>query len=213
MTMSTAGTDFTQGDEPERRAGLSRRTVVRAGAQTALAVPLITIATSAPALAVSGPSNPGSTAPVLTISEHGVIRLRSEHKFLTRIQLTNVGTAATTAPIIATLTMPKGTRQFKRRPKVGHHIGAGWRGPILGGGKKGPWTWTFIYEPKVATGQVTTLLQFVLKVAKHRSDPARRFLYGRSSVTFSASTKGAVAPPSLTSEISPDKTYTRVVAK
>ena len=159
--MSTDFNNIDLGGELEgSESGLSRRSLVRAGANAAWAVPLISIATSAPALAVSA-------APALTINQSGVSRFNDT--LVVTAQVTNFGTKATSSPLSLVLTMSQGTGEYAKRPIRGSHTGLGWRNPVPGGPATpgGPWTWTFLNTAKLNPNASTTVLKFFLGVGKN----------------------------------------------
>ncbi|MCW2786730.1 MAG: hypothetical protein JWP74_3247 [Marmoricola sp.] len=201
--MSHSDSTDTTGEIEPGHTGVTRRTIIRTGANAAWAVPLITVATTAPALAASG------SAPSIRITNHGIIRHRAKHRFTVHAQVTNVGDGATTAPVVLTLTMPKGTKQFALRPVDYGSSGHGWEGPSDGGPNDGPWTWTFLYTPKVASRATTTLLEFVLHVHPHH----RHMREGYGEITFNAMTAGSHGAPSHTSVLAPHRSVSKVAAK
>jgi len=166
--------------------GVSRRTLVRVGAGSAFAVPLISVATVAPAMAVSVGSNA-----VLRIST-GISRHGNKVVLTTRI--TNTGDAPTTKATTVTFSMARGTNEFHTRPSISSApSGSGWSAPKLGGGKAGPWTWTFILGTKLKTPGTSPTLRFVLTTPHAIGGKASIKVNARSSVV-SAPSKTVVVP-------------------
>jgi hypothetical protein len=87
-----------QNDVQDSSAGIQRRTVVRAGAHAAWAVPAITLATAAPAMAISGTSN--AVATLLSASRSG------STVTLTGGAISNLGTTATQNLTVAVTVTP-----------------------------------------------------------------------------------------------------------
>src|SRR5688572_24200905 len=98
---------------------ISRRTVVRTGAHAAWAVPAISVATAAPALAVSGEADLKGRG-VVAIFYGGRWRL-----VITVRPIANDGDTPT-GPITIRIYVPKKKGALSRKPEKTSHSGAGW---------------------------------------------------------------------------------------
>lgn len=165
--------------------GVSRRTVMRVGAGSAFAVPLISVATMAPAMAVSVGSN--AVLRISTgISRHG-------NKVILTTRISNSGDAPTAKATTVTFSMARGTNEFHSRPTISAPAGSGWSAPVLGGGKAGPWTWTFVLGSKLKAPSVSPTLRFVLTTPPALGGKASIKVNARSSLV-NAPSKTVVVP-------------------
>ena len=141
--------------------GVSRRSLIRTGATAAVAVPLITVATAAPALAVS----PGAT---ISISTAGITRFNDT--LVLSLRLTNVGALQTAAASIVTVSLaPAVGTEYAKRPQRIATSGLGWKFGVNGGAPdgSGPWTWTLLHAGKVKPGSSTNTVKLTLGVGKN----------------------------------------------
>ena len=136
-------------DEADNTSGVSRRSLVRAGATVAWSVPLVQIATAAPALAaVSGPAR------LRCISFTGT-------RTNTRVRL-NIGgiknTGGTpTGQVTVVIRWPK-KRPGQLAPRYQNSLSAGWT--FAGKTGHGPWSFMFVSNAGVAPGHQTPPLTF-----------------------------------------------------
>ena len=129
--------------------GLSRRSLVRAGATAAWSVQLIQVATSAPAFAaVSGPAK-------LVFQRFTAIR--NDRMIRVSIQLRNTG-ASDTGPVTVVVRVPKA--QDGQKPPVRNGVTGGWKYVSRTG--NGPWDFTFISKQGVKKNALTPALNFGL---------------------------------------------------
>jgi len=144
--------------ELETQTGISRRTIVRTGANAAWAVPLITVATAAPSMAAS-------VAPNLAFTSTGIDRFNET--IIVTARLTNIGNGKLTVAPKIIISLDPNAGEYAKRPTKGSQTGFGWHSAVSGGPNEGPWTWTFIYGAKLAPGQSTQTLKFGLGVGKN----------------------------------------------
>lgn len=154
--MDTPGTDATAKEHPG--SGVSRRALVRTGVW---AVPAVTVATAAPALAASGQS--------LAVSAYSVSVIGLLDRRL-RVTLTiqNLATVATSAALQATFTLDKGTNRLSAAPSRLFNS-SGWGGS----GPAGSGPWTYVYTRTAAlSGAASTTLTFQLLLTVASTQPS-----------------------------------------
>ena len=166
-------TDVTSADN---RSGVTRRSVVRAGATAAWTVPLVTVATASPALAVS----PGNAA--LQINGYGVRREPAKQSLWIDIDaIRNKGTGPS-GQVTATFRVPKSRGALSAAPTLIYGPGAGWS--FAGRSGDGPWDFTFVSDTGVESKRWTKPLKFRLKLANNEPTP-------QVNITVVASAPGA----------------------
>lgn len=145
-------------NELDAQSGISRRTIVRTGANAAWAVPLITVATAAPSMAAS-------VAPKLAFTSTGIDRFNET--IIVTAKLTNIGNGKLTTHPKIIISLDPNAGEYAKRPQKGSQTGFGWHSAVAGGPNEGPWTWTFLYGANLAPGESTQELKFGLGVGKN----------------------------------------------
>lgn len=142
--------DTTAPDLTPARPGLSRRQVVKAGAHSAWAVPLITIATAAPALAVSGQGS-------LVASRFTAYYEKNRNHFRLNLgPIKNTG-SGTTGQVTVVFRVPQPQQYAGAAPRLVGPKPKGWS--YAGSGSyPGGWTFTFVSAADLDPGESTPLL-------------------------------------------------------
>ena len=156
---------------PRETSGLTRRQVVRTGANVAWAVPLVTVATAAPALAVSGYQGhlQGSGMSVTCLANQKKIRI-----VVNPIKNTGKGT---TGQVTVVVHIPKtASGPFSKPPVYGGKQGSGWTYLGMTTTSSG-YDFTFISDSGLAPGQSTKPLSFQTKPQKMTTCPPGNISY------------------------------------
>lgn len=172
-------------EAPDSPPGLTRRAVVRTGANLAWAVPAVSLATAAPALAVSGPVGQAKVA--LGNFQAAYIRRNAAAK-ITLASVANTG-SADAGQVKAVVKFKKNGGAFKKAPKLSGSVSSGWK---VAGPRSG-YTFTFVStDTHLMPNEKTRPLSFnvtLTKVAKRKTSPASR-------VTVAVTGKGTSASKS-----------------
>lgn len=168
-------TDAPSADAPV--SGLTRRSVVRAGTTAAWAVPLVTVATASPALAVS----PGNAELQLT----GFHLHREPRQVVLAVDIHGIRNTGTTpsGQVTVVVRVPE-TRYgaFSEAPRLVSGPGRGWT--FVGVTGDGPWDFSFISNTGIAPKRSAPELEFRLKLANNKPSP-------KVNITAVASAQGA----------------------
>jgi hypothetical protein len=148
---------------------ISRRTVVRTGATAAWAVPAISIATAAPAMAVSNQGDLNGSG-IIAIFYPGRWRL-----ILTVRPIQNDGDIRVGA-ITLIARMPKKRGSLSKKPRKVSHSGRGWRF-VRSYRANGRWQYVFTYPQGLAPGAKTSTLTITLKPRRRRPQPSGMAFY------------------------------------
>ena len=153
----------------ERRM-ISRRTVVRTGAHAAWAVPAISVATAAPALAASGqPDLDGSGITAIFYSPR---KKKNWRLIITINPITNKGPGPVGAITLLLRVPKKRNGSLKKKPRYIKKTGAGWRF-VRSYKANGRWTYVFTYGRGLAQGEQTPTLTVYLKPRPQQASAAR----------------------------------------
>lgn len=147
----------TDNDLTPHASGVSRRSVVRVGAAAAWTVPLVQIATAAPALAVSGPAD---------LDIQGYYVSRDEKKKALKVYIAKVRNtgAQPSGQVTVTVDVPRTkTGSFSKKPWLKQGPSSGWTfvGDSYSAATK-TWTFTFVSDSGVPAGGKTPPLYFLL---------------------------------------------------
>ena len=158
---------YTPSDVPgngDAGAGVSRRSVVKAGAVAAWSVPLVQLATAAPALAVSGLAK-------LQILGFSLDRERKHTALDVKLSgIRNRGTGSS-GQVTVVAHVPKTKKgALSGAPKLSGTPSKGWR--YVGRTGPGPWDFTFITTTGLPAGRTTPQLWFRLKLVNNGMTPA-----------------------------------------
>lgn len=132
--------------EPVSRSGPSRRSVVRVGAAAVWTIPLVQVATSAPAFAASGPA---------TLSISAFTAIRSGQNVSVTIGLQNSGGVPTSSSLVLDFSVPDIGGGYDKKPGSASSLSSGWTprgGDPLPNGNTGPWTYRFTSTSTLAPG-------------------------------------------------------------
>lgn len=133
------------------RPGVSRRQVVKIGANAAWAVPLISVATAAPALAVSGQG-------ALRASTFKAVFERNRRNFVLDLGPVENAGAGTVGQVTVVFRIPRSTGLLSRAPRLLGPRPQGWsfagRRYVSGG-----WTFTFVSHSELDPGEATPRLR------------------------------------------------------
>jgi hypothetical protein len=143
------------------RTGLSRRSVLRVGANAAWAIPAVTVVTAAPAFAASTPAKA-----VLHVVGYTIARNTASGAITGSLTVSNTGTAPTVGATTVTIQIPKGSPPLDKAPTpptVGSSAGSGWVFSSSNtAGNTGPWTYTWTYSLTITPNQSSTVLNVSL---------------------------------------------------
>lgn len=147
--------DAAQGDAAAQKGGMTRRSVVRTGAHLAWAVPAVSIATSAPALAVSTAKDPVNPPPGGTEVEGSESRNGKKETFFVKFGQAN--RPLTGGDLIVTV---------KSKGKVGGNGGRDWdRAPSAASRRN---EYTYVLATAVAAGDEVPSLKVNIKAFKKK---------------------------------------------
>lgn len=144
----------TDNDLTPNASGVSRRSVVRVGAAAAWTVPLVQVATAAPALAVSGPAK---------LDIQGFYVSRDEKKTALKVYISSVKNTGgqPAGQVTVVVRVPKTKKgSFSKRPWLKEGPSQGWS--FAGRTGNGPWDFTFVSYAGVPAGGKTKHLLFLL---------------------------------------------------
>src|SRR4051794_1471547 len=151
---STSNAPVVASEEP-LASGVSRRSLLRAGSAAVWAVPVVQVASAAPALAVSGQCK-------LTINFFNVWHNSRAGSMGFKVRgIKDTGTSPS-GQVTVVVHVPKtAAGAFSKSPYLSRPPGNGWT--FVGKTGTGPWDFTFISASGVGPGQTLPPLYFVLK--------------------------------------------------
>jgi hypothetical protein len=144
--------------------GLTRRSVVRTSAHLAWAVPAVTMATAAPALAVSGPAH-------LRMSGFSVNYSSGHTQLDVHMGPVKNNGGSDAGQLTAVVEVPEKKKgPFRKAPAMDGGASDGWK--FAGRSGNGPWTFTFVAtDGHLRAGEKTRPLDFALALAGGKKGP------------------------------------------